>query len=265
LAQSLSDLHSAGGNGGVSRAVFLELLTRHEDVDRQILDAKEEVRSLNRQRKTIRKTAEADGINVEALDRYLVDSKRSGSEREAVERQYRRYMAFSLKPVGFQPGMDFTTDDPGLAALNTAELKRIDNEGFAAGKAGQSREANSYSPGHEAFQRWDTAWLRGQGEIASSLATSPAAAQAARNAAVPGERRGRRRTGELGAVPTNEKAGDPAAGNGDGAGLRLAGGNGAAPASGNGAEPKRRGRPIGSTNRPKPQPEAGHGELPPAA
>lgn len=264
MAQSLSDLHSAGGNDGVSRAVFLELLTRHEEVDLQILDAKEEVRSLNRQRKTIRKTAEADGINVEALDRYLVDSKRSGSEREAVERQYRRYMAFSLKPVGFQPGMDFTTDDPGMAALNTTELKRIDNEGFAAGKAGHSREANSYSPGHEAFQRWDTAWLRGQGEIASSLASSPAAAQAARNAAVPGESRGRKRKGELGPVPTTEKA--PAlALVGDGAGDQAASGNGAAPESGNGAAPKRRGRPIGSTNRPKPQPEAEHEDLPPAA
>jgi ribosome modulation factor len=56
-----------------------------------------------------------------------------------------------------------------VIAVNVHELKRIDHEGEAAGKAGHHRDANPYTPGTEYAQRWDSAWLRGQAELAETL------------------------------------------------------------------------------------------------
>lgn len=176
MAQSLSSAIGQNGDNSVTQAVFLDYLSRHEDADAAIEDAKETVRSLNRVKKNLRKTISAEGINIEVFDRALEDGKKSGETRDAEDRQYRRYMAFQHKPIGLQVGMDFTSPDPGLMALNKLELGRIDAQGYQAGNGGHPRESNTFSLGTEAYQAWDSAWVRGNADFESDgLGEQPAA------------------------------------------------------------------------------------------
>jgi len=69
-------------------------------------------------------------------------------------------MIFLQKPVGHQAALDLS-----VALPTVADLKRVDREGFQAGKGGDRADRNSYSPGTEAYARWHTAWLRGQAEL----------------------------------------------------------------------------------------------------
>jgi hypothetical protein len=158
-------LRSAQGSNQVSQAGYLEFIDSYADADKAVADAVAD-------RKDLRAKIKAAGIPLAAFDRSRRDSEKSGEIREAEEIWYRRMMTWRQKPVGFQASMDMAAGgavDPGLAALSTSELKRIDMEGFEAGKGGRRKDSNSYTPGTEAYQRWDTAWLRGQAEIASTL------------------------------------------------------------------------------------------------
>ena len=146
----------------VSQAQHFEFKDAYNEAD-------EACRQAVAARKDLRAKIKAAGIPLAAWDRWRRDAQKSGEVRELEDAWYRRMMIWDLKPVGFQAAADFTTSDPNMAALNTSELKRIDGEGLAAGKAGHRRDANSYTPGTEAYQRWDVAWVRGQAEIASTL------------------------------------------------------------------------------------------------
>lgn len=171
-------LASAGIGSNVTQATFLDYVGRHDEVDNEIQDAKETVRSLNKRRKDLRKTMKASGLNLEAFDRHLMDVNRSGEEREADDREYRRYMSWRNKPVGFQPSMDLQ-GDANIKALNANELAAIDREGFDAGKSGRRRDSNPWETGSELAQRWDSHWLEGQGSIADSMGPDPAAGEGA--------------------------------------------------------------------------------------
>jgi len=140
---------------------YLEFLDLYADADNAV---KQAVAA----RKQLRDRIAAIGIPLPAFDRTRHDSEKSGEVRETEDRWYRRMMAWRLKPVGFQASMDMQTDDPNAAALNVHELKRIDNEGIEAGQTGRPRTSNSYTPGTEAYQRWDNAWMRGDSERESS-------------------------------------------------------------------------------------------------
>jgi hypothetical protein len=172
MAQALSSRPKE--DEGLTQAKYLEFLDRWNDVEEELADAQETVRSIRKRRKDLRATMTASGVNLDAFDRALKDAERSGGEREAEDAAYRRFMAWRNKPVGFQASIDLKSDDAGLAALNVHQLKAIDNEGMEAGRSGHERNSNSYTPGTEAYQRWDAAWLRGQAEIASSMAPEPA-------------------------------------------------------------------------------------------
>jgi hypothetical protein len=125
------------------------------------------------------------------------DAEMPGENRERRELARRKMMLWLNKPLGHQASFDMESDDANVVALNTHTLKSIDTEGYAAGKAGHHRGSNPYTPGTEAAQRFDTAWLRGQSEIAQTLA--PDADQ--------GERRRGRRPGTKNRTP-EEKAAD---------------------------------------------------------
>jgi hypothetical protein len=203
MADALASRQMPGSN--VTQATYLEFLDRYADADN-------EVRAAVDARKNLRASIKAAGIPLAAFDRTRKDSEKSGEIREHEETWYRRMMAWRHKPVGFQASMDLETDEPGVAALNIHELKRIDNEGFEAGKGGRRRDSNSYTPGTEAYTRWDTAWLRGQAEIAASTAKTPGAAEAARAAGANGGRpRGRPRG-------SGKKSREPAAAAGEAGG-----------------------------------------------
>lgn len=185
MAEALSERQRVGAN--VTQASYLEFLDRYEDADNVCAAA-------TASRKDLRAAIKAAGIPLASFDRTRRDSKKSGDVREHEEGWYRRMMGWRNKPVGFQASMDLPDDgDAGLKALNVHELKTIDNEGFNSGKASHRRDSNSYTPGTEAYTRWDNAWLRGQAEIAEGLAKTPAAAAAAKAAGANGGRRGRPR------------------------------------------------------------------------
>lgn len=157
MADRLADAGDQGAN--LTQATFLEYVGRHEDIDREILDAKETVRSLNKRRKDLRKTIIAVGINLDAFDRHLRDVDRSGEEREAEDDQYRRYMRWRLKPVGYQPGLFDTGDEP---LTHDVDLEGVEADGFEAGRSGARADSSTWTPGTPAHDRWHAAWLRGQ-------------------------------------------------------------------------------------------------------
>lgn len=165
MAESLSSAADHGRNTPyVTQAVALGFHTELDALD-------SEAKGLREARKKVMLRVKQAGINLAGFKRARSDRERSGVEREALDGEYRRQLAWLSKPVGFQPSMDLNEAvDDGMRALNVHELHRIDTEGFEAGKAGHKRETNSYTPGTEAYQRFDTAWLRGQSAIASSLA-----------------------------------------------------------------------------------------------
>ncbi len=90
--------------------------------------------------------------------RALADAKRSGEEREAADRAYRRNMAWLGKPVGTQSEFDLAP------SWSPVDLSRVERDGFTAGKRGDRADSNSWTPGREEHQRWHSGWLRGQGE-----------------------------------------------------------------------------------------------------
>lgn len=207
MAESLA--HAQIGDNSVSQGAFLAFLDRYSDADTAVEEAVSD-------RKNLRSEIKAAGIPLHAFDRARKDLEKSGTVRENEEGWYRRMMAWARKPVGFQASLDMPSSDPDLAAFNTHELHGIDTQGLEAGKNGRRRDSNSYTPGTEAYQRWDTAWVRGQASIAERMAPQSTAANGA-------------------AAPNGAASPD----------------GGTGPAAGEDAAPKRRGRPRGSRNRPK--------------
>lgn len=165
MAESLRN--STQGNEFGNAAQFLGWLGRYADCDAEVADAVQARKDL---RAEIKAAVGKEGLI--AFDRARKDADMSGELREKRERAYRQFMAWQSKPIGFQASMDLPTDE-AARALNVHELKRIDNEGEAAGKAGRKRDSNPWTPGTEGYQRWDTAWMRGQAEIAETLANQP--------------------------------------------------------------------------------------------
>ncbi len=149
-------------SGNLTRASFLEFVERHDAIEEEIADAQETMRSIRRRRKDLRKTIEAEGHNIDEFDRALRDAKRSGEEREAADRAYRRNMAWLAKPVGYQTEFDITP--AAMAGAEAHEVKRAEREGFKAGKDGDRADRNPWRPGSEPFAAWHSSWLRGQAE-----------------------------------------------------------------------------------------------------
>lgn len=185
MAESLSSAAEHGRNTpDVTQAVSLGF---HDEMD--AID--NEAKGLREARKKLRLRIKQAGVELRGFDRARIDRDRSAAEREAEDREYRRQMAWQMKPVGFQPSLDIDEAvEEGLRALNVHELHRIDTEGFEAGQSGRRRDSNPWPVGQESAQRWDTAWIRGQSLLAGTLGGGSSAAAA--NGGEP-RRRGRPR------------------------------------------------------------------------
>jgi hypothetical protein len=164
MAESLNSGAEHGRNSvDVTQAISLEFHTEMDDLDN-------EAKGLREARKKLRLRVKQAGINLIGFDRARKDRDRSGVDREALDLEYRRQLAWMSKPVGFQPHLDLDEAvDEGMQALNVHELKRVDNDGFEGGHNGRRRDSNPWTPGTESAQRWDSAWIRGQSAIASTL------------------------------------------------------------------------------------------------
>ena len=161
MAASLSADRDAGN---LTRGTFIEFVGKHDDIDAEIASAKETMRSLNRRRKDIRKSIEANGMSIDEFDRSLKDRARSDDELEAATRQYQRNLAWLNKPLSFQADMLAPDTAKDTKAVSVYQLKQVDGDGHAAGRAGHDARSNPHTPGSEEFARWQNAWVRGQGD-----------------------------------------------------------------------------------------------------
>lgn len=165
MAEPLSQLGHNRLN--VDQGKFLAFVGRYEDFEQRLADAQETVRSIRKGKRDLLKEIEASGIPREAFDRAIEDAKEPGAVREMRDEWHRRMLAWMRKPIGTQGALDL--GDVSLEPT-VAELKEVDNDGVFAGKSGHRRDSNPWSPGTEQYQRWDNAWMRGQAEIAQSMA-----------------------------------------------------------------------------------------------
>lgn len=163
MAESLSSAPPASPN--VSQATVVEFYSEYTACERAISEAASVKSAAISARKRLRKRIETAGITLEQFDRVLVDLEKPAEVREAEDRERRVLMDFMTKPAGFQASMDMQSDDAGLRALNTAELKAIDNAGQDAARAEHARSSNPHEIGSEGYQRWDTAFMRTRNEM----------------------------------------------------------------------------------------------------
>lgn len=162
--------NSAQGNEFGTPAQFLEFLGKYADADRAVADAVGARKDL---RADIKTSVGKEGLI--AFDRARKDADMSGELREKRERAYRQFMVWQNKPIQGNLFDGQGLDEEGIAALNVHQLKGIDADGLDAGKGGRPRDGNPWTPGTEGYQRWDTAWMRGQAEIAETLKDQPQA------------------------------------------------------------------------------------------
>lgn len=137
----------------------------------QYVEADNRVKSANNSRKELRdriKVALGDPDLIEAFDRFRKGRDLSGAYRQKQDEAYAQMMAFDRKPVGYQARMGIGDDGKPLP-MTQAEAARIDLEGLEAGKAKWNRDDNPYIAGTDEFDRWDTAWRRGQAKLGSDL------------------------------------------------------------------------------------------------
>lgn len=152
---------------GVDRAEYLKM---HNELDE--IESVVESALADRREKLAQIKARLGDKNDFAMFKVVrKDMELSGESREQRVQSYKKQMEWIGRPVNFQATMDLASDTPPVVVqMNIAELRRIDREGEAAGKAGHDRAGNSYTPGTEQAARWDQAWLRGQSTIAASMA-----------------------------------------------------------------------------------------------
>jgi uncharacterized protein (UPF0335 family)/ribosome modulation factor len=169
------DHNGRSPTGDATPGLMREWIAREEELA-------ERRRQLSKDTKDHHQEIEKTGLPLKAWKSFLKDREEAGTIRQRIFEARNRLLEWDLKPVGIQASMDLSTS-AGSPELNVHELKRVDNEGFDAGSTGKKRSVNPYTPGTEAAQRFDTAWLRGQAEIASMMGTG----------ADNGEKRGRGR------------------------------------------------------------------------
>lgn len=136
---------------------FLEFLGDHEECESEIAVAMEACKAPRKALKDLRKRIKDSGIDLVAFDRAREDREKPSIQREREDAHYRQLMGFLRKPVGTQAALD-----PAVVEFSEAELKIVDREGLEAGQAGDNVDICSYTPGSEAFARWQTAWGEGQ-------------------------------------------------------------------------------------------------------
>ncbi len=168
MAQTLA---SEGSNKAVTQEQYEHFKSRYIAITEEIADA------VGR-RKDLRATIRGAGGKgyLRAFDRALKDADKSGADRVEEDLHYRQMMEWEKKPIGYQAG--FNLDDappPARLQLSVAELHEVDNEGYAAGKAGKAAAKNPWNPGTEPFDRWQNAWTRGQGDkVTAEIGKAPA-------------------------------------------------------------------------------------------
>lgn len=157
----------------ITQSTFLQFVDEYNDVDQAVSEAVG-------MRKDLRKRIRGAGLNLAAFDRARVQAEKSGDKREEEDREFRRYMGWLNKPIGYQSdwidperraaispnGPDGGED---IAAVSEHQKRQVELAGHSAGEAGRDRDANPWSPGTLLYTVWDGAWLDGQEVLASKI------------------------------------------------------------------------------------------------
>jgi hypothetical protein len=138
---------------GVDQPIFLGLVDRYAD-------AMSALKFASSDRKDVLTSVDGKGISKKAFLRAVKDAELSGSEREREAFWYGHGMAFMGKPLSFYTAHG----DIIPVSQSVPGLKKIDTEGHEAGIQGASKDSNPWTPGTEEHQRWNMAYLRGQGD-----------------------------------------------------------------------------------------------------
>jgi uncharacterized protein (UPF0335 family) len=164
------------GSTNVTQATFLQFIDELDNADQAVAEAVG-------MRKDIRKRAVGAGLNIKAVDQARKVAEQAGDKREQHDRDFRQYMFWLNKPIGYQSdwiGEAAPAAAPGngedTAAVSEHQVHQVSNHGHAAGQAGRDRGSNPWTPGTDLAQVWDTGWLAGQEEIARKIAPTEAPA-----------------------------------------------------------------------------------------
>jgi hypothetical protein len=179
----------------VSRTTFLEFFDRYAAADQAVAEAVGD-------RKGLRAEMKGAGIDMAAFDQASRDALKSGDKRDDQDRAYRQMMAWLGKPLNLNgaPNGHDTSDEPMTATppstLAEPARRKIHLDGFTAGRAGHSRDANTWSPGSETYRIFDEGWAEGDAERRSAQAeTGPEAEPKRRGRPPRAGGRSRKRTG----------------------------------------------------------------------
>lgn len=153
----------------VTQASYLGFVQQYKDADEAVAAAVGE-------RKDLRKIIKGAGINLKAFDRTRKDAEKSGEIREEEDREYRRYMAWIGKPVGFQAEMfaDSPRTEADEHAVAEHQVTQAEEAGAIAGRNGVDRSRNPWTPGTFLWEQYDRGWMRGQEQLAATLTPSDA-------------------------------------------------------------------------------------------
>lgn len=152
----------------LTQATYLEFIDAYTDADTAVAEKVNERKALRVKGKT------EYGIDLEAFDQMRKLEKQSGEARAATQRAIHQYMAWIGKPLP-----DGTDDDdrpvkqPAPAEINEIQVRQVKTAGFSAGRAGDSRDLNSWSPGSLLYQIWDESWHEGRDALAQDQLDKP--------------------------------------------------------------------------------------------
>jgi hypothetical protein len=161
--------------GNVTQATFLAFIEELDNADQMVAEAVGN-------RKDTRKRAIGAGLNMKAVDQARKVAEQSGDKRDQHDRDFRQYMVWLSKPMGYQydwidpERRPASPNGEDLAAVSEHQQHQVEMAGRAAGEAGRDRDRNPWSPGHLLHQTWDSAWLAGQEALARKIGPSEAPA-----------------------------------------------------------------------------------------
>lgn len=158
------------------KALFLAHLHELRRQDENVNDAKElakpalaSIKAAATARRKARDSAADDGFNVNNLDRYLAELKRSPASLQTEANQVRLERTWAGLPQGIPR---HPMDEDGSRQLEMNALRDYRAEGKRAGLMGEQALAPDGVVGED-LQRWMDGWGDGQSEIAWALSERP--------------------------------------------------------------------------------------------
>jgi hypothetical protein len=188
MSEQRTTASDTGYGANLTQASFLQFIDELDNADQMVAEAVGN-------RKDVRKRCIGAGLNIKAVDQARKVAEQAGDKREQHDRDFRQYMLWLGKPMGFQAnwidpdhGNAPAPNGQDMAAVSEHQQQQVERAGRAAGEAGRDRGANPWSPGHVLAQLWDQQWLAGQEALARKIGPTESAVPPKRRGRPPGSR-----------------------------------------------------------------------------